>query len=495
MGVGRASNPARARSPAAGLIGLVPSRRAAGCGDTTPALLTERRILLAAIVAWLAVAALNVALGPPLGHDEAAFAVSARGGGPPWVYRSVGVTEVARIGVLLGGADWQLRLASMVLGLGMVAGVYAVGRAAFSARTGAWAAAVIAGAHPMALRSSELIGDLPATACVLLGISLLVGELAREDGPRWQLVAAGPVFAAAFYLRYGSAPVIAIAGGLALLLWWRSILRRPLPVIAALAVFVLLLLPHILQSLHETGRLFGILEVSSRMPRRAYVGEGLVTYLTSNPFRFYGALVAPVLVAGIVGLVRPPAHWRPSIFIGGVAIGQILAIGVQSHAQPRYIFVATALLIVVGVEALQRFAPPATRRFAMPLVVVAWIGVVVTVPFYTQFLRDARAGIVAASAAVNADRAGAPCLVVAKVVTQLMWYTRCREQRMTTLDALPPWPADPGSERIYVVSVPRAAIAIDGVVERHPVPVRALAFPPPARVWLVLPSKAGEPPL
>ncbi|MDB4961684.1 MAG: hypothetical protein JWP01_1683 [Myxococcales bacterium] len=456
-------------------------------------MLTERRILLAATLAWLAVAVLNVALGPPLGHDEAAFAVSARGGGPPWVYRSAGVTEVARIGVMLGGADWQLRLASMVLGLGMIAGVYAVGRAAFSARTGAWAAAVIAGAHPMALRSSELIGDLPATACVLLGISVLVGELSREDGARWRLVAAGPLFAAAFYLRYGSAPVIAIAGGVALVLWWRSILRRPLPVIAALAVFIVLLLPHVVQSLHATGKLFGILEVSSRMPRRAYAGEGLVTYLTSNPFRFYGALVAPVMVAGLVGLVRPPASWRPSLFLGAVAVGQILAIGVQSHAQPRYIFVATALLIVLGVEALPRFVPPSAHRLALPLVVLAWIGVVVTVPFYTRFLRDARAGVVAASSAIRTDRAGAPCLVVAKVVTQLMWYTRCREQRLTSLEALPPWPDVPGDERIYVVSVPRAAITIEGVVERRPAPVRELSVPRPARVWQVLPSTVPGP--
>ena len=41
--------------------------------------LTTRRLVLAALAAWLAVAAIGLALGPPLGHDEAAFAVTARG--------------------------------------------------------------------------------------------------------------------------------------------------------------------------------------------------------------------------------------------------------------------------------------------------------------------------------------------------------------------------------------------------------------------------------
>ena len=447
---------------------------------------TDRRLLLAAVLAWLAVAVLGVILGPPLGHDEAAFAVSARGGAPAWVYRSAGVTEVARIGVLLGGADWHLRIASALLGSLIVLGAAAVGTAAFSARTGAWAAAVIVGAHPIALRSAELIGDLPATGCVLLGIALLCSELSRDEGPRWRFVLAGPAFAVAFYLRYASAPVVAIAGAAAAALWWRAIVRRPLPVLAAAGVFVVMLLPHVVQSLAATGKLFGILQVSAKMPRRAYPGEGLVTYLLpGNPFRYYGVLVAPLLVAGLVGIVRAPPRWRRSIFLGIVAIGQVLAIGLQSHAQPRYIFVAIVLLVVLGVDALSRLAPPKLRVAALPLVVAAWIGVVVTVPFYSRFLSDARAPLITAATAVRTDAAGARCIIVAKVVTQLMWYTRCAEQRLTAPENLPPWPLKP---KLYVVSVPRASVAIEAVLEARPALVRELPIPPPARVWRVLPA-------
>ncbi|MBL9016287.1 MAG: glycosyltransferase family 39 protein [Myxococcales bacterium] len=447
--------------------------------------MTDRRLLLAAATAWFSIALLTVVLGPPLGHDESAFAVSARGGGPAWVYRSVGVTMIAEVGVALGGAEWQLRLVSAILGTGLVFAVFALGRATLSPRTGAWAACIVAGAHPLVLRSSELIGDIPATACVLAGLAVLAGELARDGGPRWRMLAAAPAFAAAFYLRYGSAPVILLGASAAALLWWRAVLRRPLVVVAAAALFAVLLAPHFLQSLHETGSLTGILRVSSNMPRRAYAGEGLVTYLTSNPFRFYGALVAPLLLCGVASLARLPADWRPRVFLAVVAIGQVVMLGVQSHAQPRYVFVATILLVLLGLDGLARFAPARLRALALPLAFVAWLGVAIAVPFYTRFLATARAPIASAARAIRADAAGRPCLVVAKAVTQLMWYTGCREHLLRDFTAVPPWSQFPVA---YVVHIPKMSVQIGALLEAvpghaRPLPVDATG----AEVWQVSP--------
>lgn len=452
----------------------------------------ERRALLAAVIAWSAVAVLGLALGPPLGHDEAAFAITARGDGPPWLYRSVGVTAIAEIGVALGGAEWQLRLVSALLGTGIVVAAYAVGRAAFSPRTGAWAAMVIAGAHPMALRGPELLGDLPAAACVVAGLAMLVTELSRDDGPRWRVVAAAPAFAAAFYLRYGSAPVIGLAGLAALLVWWRTILRRPLPVVVAAATFALLFVPHLLHARAATGTWLGILKVSAAMPRRAYVGEGLVTYLTANPFAFYGALVAPLMVLGLVGLVRRPVRARPSIFLGLVALGQIVALGIQSHAQPRYVYIATVLLVVLGVEAAQRLAPARLRGAALPLVVTAWIGLAIGAPLRSAYLTRERTPLVMAAAAVRADTGARPCLMVAWVVPQLIWYTRCAGLRVVSIDPLIPWPAD---RRTYAASLPLGRIAVEDLTAIHPAVVQPMAVAHPrATLWRLDPVTAPAPP-
>jgi hypothetical protein len=434
----------------------------------------ERRLLAAAIAAWAVVTVLGIASGPPLGHDEAAFSVLARGGGAAtWLYRSSGVVAMAKLGIALGGAEWAMRIASALAGFGVVFGVFAVGRTTFPGDgTAAWAAAAIAGAHPIVLRSTELIGDLPATACVLAGIAVLAGELAREAGPRWRLVAVAPAFAGAFYLRYGSAPVIATAGGAAVLLWWRSILRRPLPVIATAGAFALLLAPHAVHSLRATGSVVGILEISSNMPRRAYIGEGLVTYLTSNPFLFYGALVAPLLVAGLAAIVRPPGARRRVWFLAAIAVGQVVAIGLQSHAQPRYIFVATSLFVVLGVAFVRRATRARPRpRLALALVALSWLGCAVAIVPYNVHLARLRAPLVAAATAIQADARQEPCLVVARVVTQLAWYTRCDTMLLrdpTRLDELPP------GTRAYLVSVPHGTTGPDVVaatLHRTPWPI------------------------
>jgi 4-amino-4-deoxy-L-arabinose transferase-like glycosyltransferase len=438
----------------------------------------ERRLLAAAVLAWAIVAVMNLVAGPPLGHDEAAFAIVARGDAPAWLYRSRGVTLLAELGLALGGADWQLRLASAVVGPGVVLAVYAVGRAVFDARSGAWAAAVIAGAHPMVIRNAELLGDLPAVAGVLAGMAVLAAELDRPGGPRGRIALAAPAFAAAFYLRYGSAPVIAIAGLAALVLWWRPIRARPLPVAGAAAAFAGLLVPHFLQSLDRTGTLLGVLRASSEMPRRAFRGEGLVTYLTSNPLAYYGALITPVILAAFVGLARRFRR-RAAWFVAIVAIGQLLAIGIQSHAQPRYVFVAIALLVVLGVETWRAAARP---RVALAVVGLAWLAIAIAIVPYDQKVTRAREAITAAATAIRADRGARPCVVIAGMVPQLIWYTGCAGERVVSVA---PASLAPGRAR-YVVSTPYAVIDGDAFAAAHGVTLVALPTADDrTRVWAI----------
>jgi hypothetical protein len=432
----------------------------------TPAMpwLTDRRLLAAALLAWSTMAVLGVVLGPSLGHDEAAFALTARGGAPPgvWLYRSDGTVEIARLGIALGGAVWQLRLASAVLGTGVVIAVFAVGRAAFDARTGAWAAALIAGAHPMVLRSAELLSDLP----------------------RWRIAWAGPIFAAAFYARYGSAPVVAVAIAAAALVWWRAVAARPLRVLAMVVALAVLVIPHLIRSFDATGSPLGILRVSAGMPRRAYVGEGLVTYLTSNPLMFYGFLIAPVAIAGLVGLarVRRRAPWYLAI----IAIAQLVSLGLQSHGQPRYVYVATALFVVLGVDRVARLDWPRLARLdwsrvALVLVCLAWLGAAIAVVLHDRYNDNERAPIREAARVIRAHTGDRPCAAVALIVPQLMWHSGCQVFASGLLKG--PLPAD---RNRYAVSFTRWPIDLASIVAAQH--LRATPLPtadPRTTVWLL----------
>src|SRR5438445_11661814 len=102
-------------SPVAGAHQISPAgpNQRVACSDSGA-------LVLAALAAWLTVSIVSLVTGPPLGHDEAAFAVAARGDAPAWLYRSLGVREIARVGVTLGGANWALRLTPLVLGTSIV---------------------------------------------------------------------------------------------------------------------------------------------------------------------------------------------------------------------------------------------------------------------------------------------------------------------------------------------------------------------------------------
>jgi 4-amino-4-deoxy-L-arabinose transferase-like glycosyltransferase len=447
----------------------------------------ERKLLGAAMLAWAVVAVVSLVTGPPLGHDESAFAIVARGATPAWLYRSRGVPVLGELGVLLGGADWQLRLASAIAGLAVVPAVFAAGRAAFDERTGAWAAAVIAGAYPMVSLSAALLGDLPATAGVVAGVAIVAAALGGDGAraPRWGLVLAAPAFAAAFYLRYASAPVIALAGVAALVLWWRPIRRDPWPAAGTAALLVVLLVPHFAQALHRTGALLGILRVSSEVPRRAYLGEGLVTYVTANPFVYYGALVAPALVAAFVGLAlaatgrAPRLRRRAPWFLAIIAIGQLVAIGLQSHAQPRYVFIAIALLVVLGVDTLRALARP---RLALAAVAVAWLAAAIAVGVINRQIAHHRSAISVAAATLRSHRAHPSCAVIAGTGPQLTWYSGCI--------AVPPaWDdpkiVDPSLDR-FVVSTPYAPLDGPGYAAAHQ--LRIIELPSGdlrTRVWQI----------
>src|SRR5438093_5935690 len=126
---------------------------------------------------------------------------------PVWLYTSVGTEVLALPGVALGGGDAAIRIVATIASLSVPIAAYVLARVAFAdRRIAAWTVAILATAHHMVFRNATLLNDLPAAGLILFALAVLIRELSRTDGATWRIVLAGPLFGAAFYVRYGSLP-------------------------------------------------------------------------------------------------------------------------------------------------------------------------------------------------------------------------------------------------------------------------------------------------
>jgi hypothetical protein len=392
-------------------------------------------VLVAGVMFWILNVLLRWSLGVPLGHDEARYALDANevlSGAPTrFLYSAPGMTLVAMPGVLAGGSEYAMRALPIVLGLGFLWTVWHFARTVCGERTAAWTVAVIATSPSMPAHGSELLSDLPSAACLLVAITLLVSELSRADGLRRRIVWVAPLCAAAFYLRYGSAAPIAVIAVAFAIVGWRAMLRRPWPVICTVVLFALLLTPHALRAHELTGSVTGILDLSAEIPGEA---EGVLAYL-HDPLVRYGIAIAPLMLVGVIA----PLALRRGRFVLALqlaALGQIAVLAATTQVQPRFIYLATVLLVVLGVDAVVRVL--AKPRKAGCAIVVSVLGLVVfalsvanLVVAPTRYLaarRDNHARTLIAATVIRGARdASRRCEVVAgRDRTRLEWYSRCR---------------------------------------------------------------------
>jgi hypothetical protein len=411
-----------------------------------------RWVFAAGLTVWVANALIRLFSAYPLGHDEAQYALAARdmfaGAEPRWFYVSRGMNAIAGPGVLAGGSECALRFVPFVFGIGFVLATWQLARRTVGEATAAWTVAVLAGSRSYIGNSVELLSDMPAAACLIAATAMIAGELSREDGPRWRVVLVAPLLSAALYIRYGSCVPIAILAVLAGVLGWRTIGRRPAPVVVTGLVFVALFVPHAVMAIRTTGSPFGVLLDSKSVPLHRSMLDGLVTYVTSNPIVFYGILSPPVMLAGLFAVRRE----RRIGLLWLAAIADIVALGMITHAQVRYIFFGTALLVILGTDVIRRMIAAQAPRvrtalgaFAIAATVTAWV----TVTFGSIEHRARRAasirGTLAAAEAIRSDAKGSPCHVMGDPYTQLEWYGGCSSTVFSLPDAFA------RAEPVYVV--------------------------------------------
>ncbi len=455
-----------------------------------------RWLLALACAAWLGAGVLAWVGSAPLGHDEAQYALAATdllaGRDARWTYVPQGMAWLAAPGVAAGGSELALRALPLVLGLAFVAAAWRLAKVLYGATTAAWVVGMLAASRFHVIQSHQLLSDLPAATLVVVALGLVADELHR-DRLRWRVAAVGPLLAASLYVRYGSVVPIGLIAIAWLALGWRGIRARPWPLLAAIASFVALLLPHFVMAVDATGSPLGILLDSGGVSRERGVDPALVPYATMEALRGYGMLV-PLLIVGVIAApassslrrhrAKPDSldpriaraeHSRRSVGLGCratwlvwiVAVISILVLGRIATMQPRYVTIGVTLLAIVGVEAARvalGALPSGASRLAtygaLAALVVAASVVVARQSTYADRRRESWAPELAAAQAIRADLAARAarglttrCVVAANSYTQLEWYTGCAAEGFAGYD-----PASRG-EPTYVVAVRDAAPA------------------------------------
>jgi hypothetical protein len=406
----------------------------------------ERWLALGAI-ALAGIACFLLASGGPLGHDESVYAVKGRS----WVegtpdsgfglYRPIGMAVLARAVIAFSQEELAFRLVGASLAVFAVVIVLLVGRALFSPLAGSVGILLVAGAPSFLRRAPEFLNDIVTTGLVLTILLLLWHHFEVPGVGQWWVVMAAPVGALAFYLRYGAVTALLAVAAIGGLLWRRKLVASWKPLAATTGLLGLLIVPHLRYALATTGSVTGILSISSAAAGREALGEGLLTYLEWLPSRLAGPVAGSVMILGllaasILGIRRLRGNalerrHRAALLVAGVAVAHLVVSGLFVHAEERYVFLSSFLLVLLGVQAAVDAAgrlATAPRRGGLAVgLVVVLTALLVYVPRAEEnhrSLAESRAVVVGAGETI-VDLTQDECRVVTSYVPQITWYSRC----------------------------------------------------------------------
>ena len=221
-------------------------------------------------------------------------------------------------------------------------------------------------------RSSGRRSSSPSSRCstricpsagLLLALMLLVWfEFERRPEPSRLLIAAAPLAALAFYIRYGSILPIGGIGIAAVVLWHRSMLRNKGLVGLTVAFAALLFAPHVLEAISRTGSPLGIITSAGEQVDTSEPIATAARYLGWLPAQLAHRLGFVVMLAGVVHAaivaidairrreLGPAARRYLWLFVpaGVTTVGLIL----QSHPEQRYVLFPILLAIIAGAGAI-----------------------------------------------------------------------------------------------------------------------------------------------
>jgi hypothetical protein len=409
--------------------------------------------VVAILGAFGAVALGVILLGAQLGYDESLYASKARSlvleiPAPPWaLYRPTGLPILGLAALPFGLGETSLRIvaaATGLLGLGLAWGL---ARLLWGGPAAAITLLALV-ASPVVLAQVTLFqNDLPAVAPLLALLALLWWQLELRDRPGLPLLAAGPLAAAAFYLRYGALAILLGVALAAALLWGRRALRDVRLVGATLVVAAAMFVPHVVEAIARTGSPLGIVAAAVTVADTTTPAEAALQYvrwlpraLAGFPGMALGIVAAVAAVHAAVSSARSrratPAGRRLAWLLLPATVATLGTV-VYAHPESRYLLTPLLLVEVAGaggaaaavawlVPRLAR-ASPRGARLVLPgllagLVVVAGVEGALWVRREVPAAREQWLADV--GRAIGAD-AGPACAVVSTVGPVFGWYSGC----------------------------------------------------------------------
>jgi hypothetical protein len=211
-------------------------------------------------------------------------------------------------------------------------------------------------------------------------------------------------------------------------------------VLATIALFVILLVPHFVLAIHELGSPLGIMTAAAGAAAPGYVGQALLTYAAWLPSRLIGPGPALVALIGIfafgywvarsVVLRSWSRHARAMTLLVVPALAQIVILGIGILPQYRYVFFAMTCLVIAG--AITMAALWQTLSGMRWLITTAGIALLalgigvsaITMPAAAESRSVVYSWIRATGERIAAE-SDASCGVLASAVPQFTWYTGC----------------------------------------------------------------------
>lgn len=428
-------------------------------GSVVAAVVTWRQVpwrigvpvsLLAALA--LVVAAANllplVLDGGGLGHDESAYALKAR----HWIddtpetgwndHRGIAMSGYGYLVFSAGGDEGALRLLGLVSIVGLAAATWVLGNKVGGRWVGPLSAIAVLSSPVLLRRSTEYLSDVPSAALLVGAMIVVWHQLDERERPGYGLLWLLPLAWAAFYIRYQSVLSFGLIAIMIAVLFWDKVKTGWRPIALTAIVGLVGLIPHFVFATSVRDWPLGIIFFTADVAGREFLGEGLVDYFLLMGWPL-AAFVGPVAVVFFVWWLL--AGWdsvrdrTECLFLMIPVVGQVLALGILSHGEARFIFFPLALTLIGGVAGFlfvrQRWRPTTSKAVSLGLAVLLVGSLAMSAAHVRETVagRDAATDLIEAAADEMRGMSGAgSCGVMTSYFPQITYFSSCNTQFFRT---------------------------------------------------------------